>query len=246
LEDGEDLTVVSLTDPKGEMMMGAMTPQRAPKIVVEDCFIRGRGRLTHVHGSRPFDLKVKNSLVVLDGSMIGVDASSADPSESIPSVVNLEHITTYLTKSLLYQKGVEKRNESKGPGLVQVQIHAAQCLFVAATDQAPLIQLDRVDTLDQADSVFVWKDCKQNVYGFKPDQPLLSLQADSESNKPESLNREQWMAKWKEPDAAFEEVKFKVNPASRNYENVYSRDFIPLREGTTEVGPSKEMLGRKW
>jgi len=244
LEEGDDLTVVSLADPRGEMMMGAMTPQRAPKIVVEDCFIRGRGRLAYVHGSRPFDLKVKNSLVVLDGSMIGVDPSSLDLSGSLPSVVNLERITTYLTKNLLFQKAMEK---PKGPGLVQVQIHAAQCLFVAATDQTPLIQLDRIDTLELGDSVFIWKECKQNVYGFKLDQPLLSLQADSESNKPELLSREQWISKWKEPDAAFDEVKFKVKPPSRYYDKVYSSDFIPnLKEGMSEVGPSLEMLRKKW
>ena len=253
LEEGEDLAMVSLADPRGEMMMGMSTPEKwpVPKITLENSFVRGRGRALHVHGSRPFELNVKGSLVVLDGSLIGVEPSQADLSEAAPAQVALDQVTTYLTKSVLAERANEKRVETKGPGLVQVQIHAVQCVFVPAAESATLVQLDRIDSIEQMENVFQWKDGRQNVYGFKTDQVMLQITPENvdTSMRLERIERDRWLGKWREADYTFGEVNFSVVPATRRFDGVKIGDFElksvnpPLKsDGPTEVGAPVQSL----
>ena len=102
---------------------------------------------------------MKSCLAVLDGSLTQV-APATDLGESMPATVTLEQVTTHFTKNLLAQNASEKRSDMKGLGLVQVQIQANQCLFVPATDQTTLVQLDRIDSMDQVESVFQWRNGK--------------------------------------------------------------------------------------
>ena len=253
LEEGDDLSVVSLADPRGEMMMmGMATPEKwpVPRIVIENTFIRGRGRALSVHGSRAFDLKVKNTLAVLDGSLIGVEPSPVDISESGPAQVSLDHVTTYLTKHLLSQKANEKRTENKGLGLVQVPIHATHCLFVPAAESAALVSLERIESLDQIDTLFQWKDGKQNVYGFKSDQVMLQIIPENSDTaaRLERIERDRWLAKWREADAAFADVNFSIVSATRRFDGVKPGDFElksinpPLKDGLPDVGAQIEVL----
>lgn len=254
LEESDELAVVSLADPRGEMMMMGMANVEkwpSPRIVVENTFVRGRGKLLNVLGSRPFDLRLKNSLVVLDGSLIHVDPSPADLSDASPAQVAIERTTTYLTKYLLAMKACERKPESKGLGLVPVQFQATQNLFVPASETASLVYLDRIDTMEQMESVFSWRECKQNVYGFKSDQELLHLQPENTDtvNRPERMDRDRWLGKWREADYAFGEVNFSVVPATRRFDGVKPGDFgvksinPPLKsEDSVEVGAPIESL----
>lgn len=254
LEDADDLSMVALADPRGEMMMmGMTTPDKwpTPRIVIENSFIRGRGRLLNVSGSRPFDLRAKNVLAVLDGSLIAVDPASGDITEANIAQVALERVTTYLTRNLLHQKGVEKRAEGKGVGLVQLQIHPTQCLFVPALDQAALIALERVDSIEQMESVFQWKDARQNVYGFKSDQIMLNIQPDNTETamRVERIDRDRWLGRWREAEYAFGEVNFAVTPATRRFDGVKLSDFDiksimpPIKDGEQSgIGASIDAL----
>ena len=254
LEESDDLTVFSLADPRGEMMMmGMANPEKwpAPKMVLENTVIRGRGKVLNVLGSRSFDLRLKNALVVLDGSMIAVDPSQADLTEATPAQVSIERSTTYLTKHLVTMKAGEKKPEGKGFGLVPVQIHASQNLFVPATETAALVYLDRIDTMEQMDMVFSWRDAKQNVYGFKPDQEMLHLQPENAdtTTRPERMDRDRWFGKWREADYAFGEVTFTIVPATRRFDGIKPGDFEiksinpPLKpEDPSEFGAIIEAL----
>jgi hypothetical protein len=230
LEESDELTTVTLADPRGEMMMTGMPSVEkwpSPRIVIENTFIRGRGKVLNVLGSRPFDLRLKNSLVVLDGSLVAVDPSQADLSEANPAQVTIERTTTYLTKHLLVMKAAEKKPEGKGLGLVPVQFHATHSLFVPASETASLVYLDRIDTMEQMDSIFAWKDCRQNVYGYKSDQEMLHLQPENTdtANRPERMDRDRWFGKWREADSAFGETNFSVLPATRRLDGVKPGDF---------------------
>ncbi|MCE9532951.1 MAG: hypothetical protein K8T89_17775, partial [Planctomycetes bacterium] len=230
LEEGDDLSVVSLADPKGEMMMmGMASPEKwpTPRITIENTFIRGRGRLLQVNASRPFDLKVKDSLVVLDGSFMQIEPSTSDLTEAAPATATLENVTTFLTKHLLTERATEKRTEAKGLGLVQVQVHATRCLFVPAQDHAALVALDRIDNMEQMESVFQWKDCRQNVYGYKSDQVILQIQPDNMDTamRLERIERDRWLGKWREGEYAFGEVNFSVVPATRRFDGIKPGDF---------------------
>lgn len=256
MDDGDDLALVSLADPRGEMMMTGMnSPEKwpTPHVVVENSALRGRGRLLTVHASRPFDLRVKNSLAVLDGSLIGVEPAAMDLAEAGVAHVTLDHVTTYLTRHLLNQKAAERRTETKGIGLVQVQIHAANCLFVPAQEQAALVFLDRIDTLEQMESVFAWKDGRQNCYGFKSEQILLHIQPENTDTtmRVERIDRDRWLARWREVEYAVGEVRFKFVPASRRFDGVKAGDFEissiqpPLKSSDpSDFGAPSEMLRR--
>ncbi len=230
LEQSDELSIVSLADPRGEMMMMGMANVEkwpSPRIVIENTFIRGRGKVLGVLGSRPFELRLKNDLVVLDGSLVAVDSSQADLSEASPAQVTIDRTTTYLTRHLLFMKAGEKKPEGKGLGLVPVHFHCSQNLFVPASETASLVYLDRIDTMEQMESIFAWRDCKQNVYGFKADQEMLHVQPENPdtTTRPERIDRDRWLGKWREADYAFGEVNFSVVPATRRFDGVKPGDF---------------------
>jgi serine/threonine protein kinase len=253
LEEADDLCVVTLADPRVEMMMGMNPPEKwpTPRIVVENSFIRGRGRLLSVLGSRQFDLYLKGSLAVLDGSLINVEPS-ADHSETMPAQVTLDHVTTYLTRNLVAEKASEKRADAKGVGLAPLQVHPTNCLFVPAGEQAFLVSLDRIDSMEQMESVFDWKDARQNVYGFKSDQVMLLVQPENMDTamRLERIDRDRWLGKWREAEYVFGDVNFSVIPAGRRFDGVKPGDFEvksitnpPLKpEDPTDIGAPIETL----
>src|SRR5262249_28348440 len=107
LEEGEDPAAVLLTDPRGEMMMGTAGPSdwpTPPKVTFENVFVRGKGRLLAVRQSRPFELEAKNTLAVLDGTLIDIDPYPAptDPSMFGTGTVKLTRVTTYLGGTLIH------------------------------------------------------------------------------------------------------------------------------------------------
>src|SRR5262249_48380319 len=118
MEEGEELAAVTLTDPRGEMTMmmggtGTGTPVNWPlgKVAFENVFLRGKGRLLNVKGSRPFELDVKNVLAAVDDSLIDIDPSTADPSSAGNGIVRLNHVTAYLGGSLLNFRASERKGE---------------------------------------------------------------------------------------------------------------------------------------
>src|SRR5262249_16217123 len=50
-----------------------------PKVELRKCFVRGRGDLLLVRGSRPFVLDLDNSLIALDGSLASVLGQPKEP-----------------------------------------------------------------------------------------------------------------------------------------------------------------------
>ncbi len=229
LEEGDELAVVALADPRGEMMMGGGAPEKwpTPRISFENTFVRGSGRLLSVLASRPFELKMKGCLVVLDGSLAVVEPSNAEHIENLQCEITLDRVTTFLTKSLLSERGIEKRSESKALGLTPVQIQATRSLFVPASEQATLINFERLDSIEQAESMLQWKNAQFNIYGFKADQNMLtvSLEDTDPPTRPERTPINVCLAKWHEREASSGEVNFAVIPASKRFDGSKPSDF---------------------
>ncbi len=236
------------------MMMGTngggVEKWPAPRVAFENTFVRGRGKVLQVSTSRPFELRARGSLFVLDGSVVCVEPSAGDVSEAAPAQVTLERVTTYLTKHVVSQKAAEKRTEGKGNGLVQLLAHAEQCLFVPALESASLVHLERIDSMEQMEAVFQWKDARQNVYGFKSDQPLLSIvpeNADA-TMRLERVERDRWLARWRESDYAFGEVSFAAQQASKRLDGAKPGDFEvksvmpPVKSDAGDFGAPVEVL----
>ncbi len=237
LEDHDELAAVSLGlgDPQQEKMMMMMegADKTAPTINFENVFIRGRGEVIRVRSSRTFQCKAANTLVVLDGNFLTVEPTQMDLAAMNPSVVKLDNITTFLSRQLVHQTASEKKLENKGLGLVQVQVQPTNCLFVPVGEtHAPLIYLDHIDTLDQVEKVFSWKEApdQQNLLGYKQEEDiLLEIRPDGENAmQMERIVADRWKQKWR-VENRFGEVKFvgvePEFPKGRNYSEMRPGDF---------------------
>ena len=157
---------------------GTATPTEkwpTPRIVLDNAFVRGKGRLLAVKTSRPFDLEIKNGLIVLDGALADIDGTAADVSAAGPARLKLQRVTTYLSENLVRLRGVEKRTDAGGVGLVKTEVTATQCLFVPAAGSTPaLVRTDRFDNREQVERSFAWTG-KGNVYAYDKSKVVLEV-----------------------------------------------------------------------
>ena len=250
LDDGEDLSAVTLADPRNEMMMGTTGPAGwpLPKLTLENVFVRGRGRLMHVKGSRPFELEVKNTLAAIDGNLIDIDPSTADPSTAGNGIVNLSRTTAYLSGSLLHVRAAERKPD--GPvGLARTDVTANGCLFVPAGGDV-LVRAERLDSREQVALWVGWRG-KDNLYGYDRKRPMLEMRPADAANSPKTLDGAGWLELATEESDPFAEVGF----ADKLPEAGQTRRFLGLRptdvkatkvepprpEGSAEIGAPVEV-----
>jgi hypothetical protein len=249
MEDAEDLAVVSLIDPRNEMNMGTAGPESwpVPKVTVENVFVRGKGRLLAVKGSRPFELDVKNALAALDSTLIDIDPSTADPAAAGSGVVRLSRVTAYLAGSLIHFRAAERKAEMGPAGLARTDVTANNCVFAPAGATAdPLVRADRVDTKDQLSRWFGWQG-KENVYGYNKSKVVLEMRpSDPEAMMQSRIDGDAWLALTLEEGDPFADVGFGYRPPeagqTRMFLNVRPIDFRQLRldppraDGTADLG----------
>jgi hypothetical protein len=209
LEEGEDLAAVTLTDPRGEMAMGSAGPERwpVPKVTFENVFVRGKGHLLAVKGSRPFELEVKNAVAALDAAAIDIDPSTADPSAAGSGVVRLSRVTAYLGAGLVHLRAAERRTDTAPAGLARTEVQAGHCLFVPAAGEAePLVRTERLADREQVDRWFGWRG-EENVYGYDKKKGLLEYRP-SDAQSPVRLGGEDWLTLTAEKGDPFAAVGF--------------------------------------
>jgi hypothetical protein len=220
LEDGgEDLSAVTLVEPKNEMMMSG-GPDRwpVPKVTFENTFVRGRGHLLAVKGSRPFELDVKNTVAALDAAAIDVEPSTADPSGAGSGVVRLSRVTAYLSAGLVHVRAGADRKPDAGPGLARTEVQAANCLFVPANGGAgepePLVRADRLVDREQLQRWFGWQG-EENVYGYDRKKALVEYRP-TDAMPPLRLTGDQWLELTAEKDKPdrFASVRFPSRKAA--------------------------------
>jgi hypothetical protein len=252
MDEGEDLAAVLLTDPRGEMMMAPAGPANwpSPKVTFENVFVRGRGRLVAVKQSRPFELDVKNALVALDGTLIDIDPSTADPSAfGSGAVVQLNRVTTYLGGSLVHFRAAERKTEMAPAGLARTDVIANNCVFAPAGSSAdPLVRADRLDSKEQVEKWFGWKG-RDNVYGYDKKNVVLEIRpADLEAMPIKPIDGDRWLEMTQEEGDPFASVRFSYGEGlpqagqGRKFLVVRPIDFGPARsdpprpEGSPDVG----------
>jgi tRNA A-37 threonylcarbamoyl transferase component Bud32 len=219
------VSLVTLTDPSGVMRMGPAPPprQQGPRIRVEDCFVRGAGDLVAVRPSRPFDLRVDDSLVVLDGSLLYVEGAGKEPAAHPPVQLGLKKVTAYLTDHAFLLRAC--REEGKNArGLVHTQMMSVRdCLFASSGGKS-LVHLDGVDTDDQMRRLFTWGEGQHNAYSN------FAQLLDQQPREPEAMSlppydKRRWEQLTQETDGKFDKVKFASPPGEGMLARVLPADF---------------------
>jgi hypothetical protein len=146
--EGEpQLACVALTDPTGTMVPQAGKPSRAgepPHIVLENCFLRGRGVGVYVSESRPMRLTLHNLLAVLDEPLLRVEASRTEMSVLAGGemVCSLDRVSVCSTEPIVQLVAVKENAQP-----VPVRWQATSSLFVVAANmEQPLLRIEGPQT----------------------------------------------------------------------------------------------------
>lgn len=195
-EENEEFSAISLTDPRGEMMMGVGSPATErwpiPKLVLENTVIRGKGRLLNVQGSRPFDADIRNTLAVLDGTLVDITPSAADPSTAGTGSLRLHCLTYSGTGPLVHVRSTEKKNETH-LGLAKTEVVASNIVVIPPADvRDAIILAERFDTKDQLERWLSWKG-KNNLFSMDKKRTMIEIRpTDLAANPPKLIDAEHW------------------------------------------------------
>jgi hypothetical protein len=159
---GPPVAVASVSDPESvQMRMPPPQPgAKLPRLVFENCLVRGEGDLIAAHAARPFEVELNNVFVALSGAVLSCDGSreegAAPPDQ--PILLRLKQTTAYVAGYVVRLHAVRDFN-----GVTPVQVEAANCLFQAAGGKA-LMHLEGPDPGERIKTLIAWK-AENNVYG---------------------------------------------------------------------------------
>jgi hypothetical protein len=128
------LNVATLVD-LNQMMKMDTTPPPA-RVDFQDCFIRGRGDLVSLRGSRVLNVDMKNSLVVLDGSLLDVMANDKPNRQQDGVRWKMERTSAFTTDSIF---ALRSRTNN---GLAKTEADVRSCLLVSLRPERPIVFLD--------------------------------------------------------------------------------------------------------
>ena len=155
------LNVVAFPDPDSGMMMttepGAATIM--PRAEFRDCFVRGKGDLVKVHGCRPLQVEVEDSLIALAGQLMDTDATNK------PMPTDKALMSWKMTRSSFFTTESAFSLRSKGgKGLAKTDIRLEGCLLTGLTPEEPIVSLMLNDTRE--DSFGEYLSCEGNRQNF--------------------------------------------------------------------------------
>ncbi|VTR96708.1 serine threonine protein kinase : Putative serine/threonine protein kinase OS=Gemmata sp. Wa1-1 PE=3 SV=1: Pkinase [Tuwongella immobilis] len=214
LESQDDArpTILSLIDTTPNSTLDTRVD---PRIHMENSWVRGRGDFLTVRPSRPFELELDQSLVALDGSLLRVDPASKMPPAKFAQV-KLNRVTTFLTEHLAHLQALP-RLERVGMnllGLVPLHVEATGCLFAPASNPATaFIRFDRLesDSAVQERELLVWKNARQNIYGYSNQPTLIQVSPENTESMPlKPYDIDRWLSLTHETGRPFGAIKFRL------------------------------------
>jgi hypothetical protein len=211
--DGVPLDVLGLADPTEVKRMDRPPPGRKmPLFRLEGCFIHGKGDLLEARASLPFELDVRNSLIVLDGSLLSVEGKTDEAATAQPSAqIAIQRVTAYFTKHFLDLRVVRTDDNKIGKGLVATQINgASHCVFAsAARDAKAFVHIDGLEDIsnDQLRRLLVWTGDNNLYSNF---DAMVDYQPRGENAPSERLDKRAWKDFFdpQETEARFDKIKF--------------------------------------
>jgi serine/threonine protein kinase len=230
-EDDSQVAAVHLPDIRSGMAMMTPAAKQAPRIVFENCLIRGKGRGVWTEVSRPLNLEMSDTLVAIDGPMILAEAGGKEASNG-NSTAKLTRVTALAGGPIIEMRGGTTIDAMRPGGLVKLDVDTDACLFVAVEDAGrPLVDIDGVDPTDWK-SVLNWHVAKGNRYAnFEAASPLAVIKPGGDGMVKE-WNRSQWINNIGEPPPEatkrFGEIKFAAPVSKRkDLPTVKPADIVP-------------------
>jgi hypothetical protein len=163
-----------------------------PRLVVENCFIRGQGDLLAMQSGHAAELTLDNSLIALSGSVLNIENDKKDRKyeESPPTTqlaLRLHRVTTYLGEHL-----IRLRAAKDVKGLPRTRCEANDCLFLPARDR-PLVRLEGPDAEEKGlREKLSWEGNGKNAYGKFT--ALLEYQPADQMRMPSSSGQAAWVS----------------------------------------------------
>jgi hypothetical protein len=180
-----------------ERMRKAGSSAKTPRLVMENCFVRGQGDFLWMPEGHSAEVTIDKSLIALSGSLLNVESDSQgegqakdkdEPPATTPALkLHLHRVTTYLGENLI------RLHAAKGiKGLPKTHCEPADCLFLPARGDCSLVRLDGLEGEEKAlREKLLWESSGRNAYGNFT--ALMEQQAiDSLMNWPTMSNQEKW------------------------------------------------------
>jgi serine/threonine protein kinase len=133
-----------------------------PRIELEDSLVRGDGVFLNFDKASPYELDVRNSLVMLSDCVIKVHINY--PIKAVMpgiSKINLVRSTIHTQRHL-----IQLTDEDNGMGLISTSVAATDCLFAADASAMPLVEFVGSTNPGKRDSLFSWSGTHNAYCGF--------------------------------------------------------------------------------
>jgi hypothetical protein len=218
------LAVATLPDPGRRMMDVGMAPARphdqGPHLILERCFVRGEGDLFWARASRPAEVEMRNSLVVVTGSLLNVEAAR-EVLATGTMAVTLDRVTTCLAGNLL-----RVRTGKDLKALTPLECRPSGCLFMpsAPSGDRVLVHLEGPESDETALKDKVRWVGGPNAYGGF--NCLLNFQAPEEGKMPQPSTLEGWKKYSGDTDGSYRNVDLAAPPLAP-FTQVLPADFRP-------------------
>jgi len=172
-----------------ERMKKAASAMKTPRLVVQNCFIRGQGDFLWMQDGHTAEVSVENSLIALSGSLLHIESGNPPetPATTAPLTLRLHRVTTYLGENLIRLHAAKDIK-----GLPKIRCEPTDCLFLPARTDCSLVRLDGPEAEEKGlRDKLSWESSGRNAYGNFT--ALLEQQAvDSLMNWPTMSNQEKW------------------------------------------------------
>jgi serine/threonine protein kinase len=150
-----ELSVATFLDLDKTMKMDTTSPLAA-HLEFHECFVRGKGDLVSLQGCRRLDVKLTNSLVVLDGNLLDITASSKSMPMNQGVNWTMEHSSIFTTEPLFALRS------APGTVLTETQAKIKDCLLVSLMPEQDFVTLGM--SRDVKLSKYLKWECEHNFY----------------------------------------------------------------------------------
>jgi len=214
----EKLAAVVLADPSSVMRVGGA----GPAILIENCFVRGRGRGVWAQSSRPFDLAVRNSAAALSGSLLQIDAGAKPPAAGAQVRVHFERVTAAFTAPVFDLHPGRNRQANWVP----VAFDTDGCLITPLEKEIPFATIEGADS-NALEKVLSWSPRSPNWYAnFPIAATFVQIASADATMNPLALDAAAWFTiSTEKADDSLATVTFANDPIGRKLLEIRPADL---------------------